>query len=65
MPLIEVTYDQKVGEEVLRPWGSCCQMLLAKRSTVRKNPRRGRWTPVTSRSGSDGSLRWMWATSMW
>jgi hypothetical protein len=47
MPLIDVTYDGKVSEEFCVAWVSCCQLLLVKRSNVRKNPRLGRWGPVT------------------
>ena len=47
MPLIDVTYDGKVGEEVLRRLGELLPDVVAKRSNVRKNPRLGRWSPVT------------------
>jgi hypothetical protein len=64
MPLIDVTYDGKVGEEVLRRLGELLTDVAGEGVECPENPRLGRWNPVIYRSGSEGSLRWMWATSM-
>ena len=47
MPLIDVTYDGKVGEEVLRRLGELLPDVVGEAVECPENPRLGRWSPVT------------------
>ena len=64
MPLIDVTYDGTVGEEVLRRLGELLPDVVGEAVECPEEPSTGRRSLVTWKSGSERSLRWTWATSM-